>query len=152
MSPEQYLSWDGFTRKRLIQGQVESSPWMFPCAHVVLSSVLFSSEHFTHHTCVIAHVFALRSSKGRGVQFLVGFESEFVLLKSTNPVEPASIHHFSGTNSLLADSVTTKTLEEIADGIQAAGIELQMYHGEAAPGQVRLSNYLKYCQRPTSTM
>jgi len=33
-------------------------------------------------------------------------------------------------------SVAEKCLEDIADGLQYGGIELQMYHAEAAPGQV----------------
>lgn len=40
------------------------------------------------------------------------------------------------TKALIAGSIEEKLLEEISDGIQASGIELQLYHAEASPGQV----------------
>lgn len=46
-------------------------------------------------------------------------------------------HQWSTTLALTTGTVEAKVLEEIADAIQADGIELQMYHSEAAPGQVR---------------
>ncbi|KAH0835045.1 hypothetical protein J3R83DRAFT_10782 [Lanmaoa asiatica] len=70
-----------------------------------------------------------------GIQFLVGFETEFVLLKSTNPVIPVNDHQWSTTRGLTTGTVEARVLEEIADVIQQDGIELQMYHTEAAPGQ-----------------
>jgi glutamine synthetase len=78
-----------------------------------------------------------RKSKRADVDFLVGFESEFILLKSTKPIEACNYHGFSATNGLLSGSTEALVLREIADSIQASGIELQMYHPEAAPGQVR---------------
>ncbi|KAF5385791.1 hypothetical protein D9615_002622 [Tricholomella constricta] len=80
----------------------------------------------------------LRDSSNIGIDFLVGFESEFILLKSTKPVEAASSHSWTATNGFPSGSVVAKTLKEIADGIQASGIELQMYHAEAAPGQYEM--------------
>ncbi|KAG5640731.1 hypothetical protein DXG03_007378 [Asterophora parasitica] len=77
----------------------------------------------------------VRESSNAGVDYLVGFESEFVLLKSTKPVEAASYHSWTTTNALPSGSIVSKVLKEIADGIQASGIELQMYHAEASPGQ-----------------
>ncbi|KAJ7352430.1 hypothetical protein DFH08DRAFT_740339 [Mycena albidolilacea] len=71
-------------------------------------------------------------------EFLVGFESEFILLKSTNPIEPVNIHDWSATTGLLAGSVEALVLEEIADGLQTAGIALEMFHPEAAPGQYEI--------------
>ncbi|KAF9240408.1 hypothetical protein BU15DRAFT_87638 [Melanogaster broomeanus] len=70
-----------------------------------------------------------------GVQFLVGIETEFILLKSTNPVIAVNNHGWSNSPALATGTTETKVLEEIADAIQEAGIELQMYHSEAAPGQ-----------------
>ncbi|KAG6861940.1 hypothetical protein C0995_009890 [Termitomyces sp. Mi166 len=77
------------------------------------------------------------SSKAR-IEYLVGFESEFILLKSTKPVVAASNHSWTATNGFPSGSIVAKTLKEIADGIQSSGIELQMYHAEAAPGQYEI--------------
>ncbi|KAK7032848.1 1,2-dihydroxy-3-keto-5-methylthiopentene dioxygenase [Favolaschia claudopus] len=71
-------------------------------------------------------------------EFLVGFETEFILLKSTDPVEPASIHDFSASVGLLAGSLPTQILQEIADALVTSGIKLEMYHTEAAPGQYEI--------------
>ena len=72
-------------------------------------------------------------------QFLVGFESEFVLLSSIHPLTPIDTHAFSTAASLRAGSVQSKVLGEIAKAVQEAGIELQLYHGEAAPGQYEVT-------------
>ena len=76
-----------------------------------------------------------------GIQFLVGFESEFNLLKSTQPLVPVNDYQWCTALALTTGSVEAQVLEEIADAIQDDGIELQMYHAEAAPGQVRPSMY-----------
>ncbi|KAF7290013.1 1,2-dihydroxy-3-keto-5-methylthiopentene dioxygenase [Mycena chlorophos] len=68
-------------------------------------------------------------------RFLVGFESEFILLKSTDPVEPVNIHDFAASTGLLTGTPEAAALQEIADSITAAGIALEMVHAEAAPGQ-----------------
>ncbi|KAJ7086094.1 hypothetical protein B0H15DRAFT_923266 [Mycena belliarum] len=68
-------------------------------------------------------------------EFLVGFESEFILLKSTDPIEPVSIHDFAASSGLLAGSTQAVVLQEVADAIRASGIALEMFHTEAAPGQ-----------------
>jgi hypothetical protein len=41
------------------------------------------------------------------------------------------------TKALIAGSPQEKVLEEIGDGIRTSGIELQLYHAEAGPGQVK---------------
>ena len=67
---------------------------------------------------------------------MVGFEIEFILLKSTLPdAEPIGSHDWSTTASIYTGSTGAIVLEEIADALQAGGVELQMYHAEAAPGQ-----------------
>jgi glutamine synthetase len=71
-----------------------------------------------------------------GVEFLVGFESEFILLAGESPFEPVSTHEFSSSQALRAGAVATIVMDEIARQVQASDIELQMYHGEASPGQV----------------
>ncbi|OBZ77907.1 Protein fluG [Grifola frondosa] len=72
-----------------------------------------------------------------GVSFLIGFESEFILLNATSP-ELSFVNHadWSCSAKTRSGSVETTVLEEIADVLLAANIELQMYHAEAAPGQV----------------
>lgn len=74
-----------------------------------------------------------------GIQFLVGFETEFILLKSTNPIVPVNDYQWSTTLALTTGTTEAQVLEEIADAIQEDGIELEMYHAEGAPGQVRSS-------------
>lgn len=49
--------------------------------------------------------------------------------------EPISTHDWSTTSAIYTDSAGAIVLEEIADALQAGGVELQMYHAEAAPGQ-----------------
>ncbi|KAF8637221.1 hypothetical protein AX17_002972 [Amanita inopinata Kibby_2008] len=80
----------------------------------------------------------IKARKESSVDFLVGFETEFILLKSTNPVEAVNYHNWTGTDGFPSGSVEATVLEEIADAIQASGIELQMYHAEAAPGQYEI--------------
>ena len=70
------------------------------------------------------------------LSFLIGVESELILLKQTNPtIEAVNNHGYSNSPALPSGSVEAKVLEEIADALNTAGIELQMYHAEAAPGQ-----------------
>ncbi|EPQ54931.1 glutamine synthetase/guanido kinase [Gloeophyllum trabeum ATCC 11539] len=75
------------------------------------------------------------AKKTCNVEFLVGVETEFILLKSVDPIEAVNNHGWSNSPALPSGAVETKVLEEIADSLQEAGIELQMYHAEAAPGQ-----------------
>jgi len=67
--------------------------------------------------------------------FLVGFESEFILLSSINPVKPSNVHQWSSAAGFLAGSKEATILEEIGKAVQASGLSLQMIHSEAAPGQ-----------------
>ncbi|KAI0777535.1 FLU1-II [Trametes elegans] len=71
-----------------------------------------------------------------GVSFLVGVESEFILVRATEP-EPvfACAADWSCSAKTRTGSTESAILEEIARDLLAAGIELQMYHAEAAPGQ-----------------
>ncbi|KAF8265801.1 glutamine synthetase/guanido kinase [Lactarius quietus] len=70
-----------------------------------------------------------------GAEFLVGFETEFILLKSTNPIEAINDAPWSASCAVPSGSVEAKCLEEIADALQIGEIELLMYHSEGAPGQ-----------------
>lgn len=70
------------------------------------------------------------------MEFLVGFETEFILLKSVDPIEAVNIHDWSASAGLPSGSVEATVMQEIADSLEGSGVELQMYHAEAAPGQV----------------
>ena len=70
------------------------------------------------------------------MEFLVGVETEFILLKSTNPVTAVNDAPWSASRGLLSGSTAQKCLEDIADALQQGDIELLMYHSEGAPGQV----------------
>ena len=70
------------------------------------------------------------------VDFLVGFETEFILLKSTNPIQPISIHTYSSAEALRSGSTSAIVVAEMVHAIELSGIEVQIYHGEGAPGQV----------------
>ncbi|KAJ3490279.1 hypothetical protein NLI96_g1520 [Meripilus lineatus] len=71
-----------------------------------------------------------------GVSFLVGFETEFILLKETRP-KPVAVNDadWSTSRKLPTGQIETTVLEEISDVLQEAGIEVQLIHAEAAPGQ-----------------
>jgi glutamine synthetase len=78
----------------------------------------------------------VRDASTAGYSFLVGAETEFTLLKSIEPeIVPVDHHDWSRSSATFAGSVGSKVLEEIADALQAAGLELEMYHAEAGPGQ-----------------
>ncbi|KAI0365975.1 FLU1-II [Pilatotrama ljubarskyi] len=71
-----------------------------------------------------------------GVSFLLGVESEFILMSATEP-EPVFVNYadWSCSAATRTGSVQSVVLEEIVSDLLAAGIEVQMYHAEAAPGQ-----------------
>ncbi|KAJ7839907.1 glutamine synthetase guanido kinase [Mycena leptocephala] len=73
------------------------------------------------------------------IVFLVGFETEFILLTLTSPI--TTIHNLQGYSNSLAlptGSLAEKVLEEIVEALELSGIEVQMYHAEAAPGQYEI--------------
>jgi hypothetical protein len=65
----------------------------------------------------------------------VGFESEFILLKNTLPIEPVNQHGYGNSPALATGTKEYQILEEIAESLSLSGVELQMYHAEGAPGQ-----------------
>ncbi|KAF8213595.1 glutamine synthetase guanido kinase [Mycena galopus ATCC 62051] len=79
------------------------------------------------------------AKKSHKTEFLVGFETEFILLKTTDPVEPANVHDWSSSAGLLAGSAEATVVQEIADAITASGIVLELFHSEAAPGQYEVA-------------
>ena len=68
----------------------------------------------------------------------MGFETEFILLKNANPVEAVNHHGWSNVAALASGTTEAQVLEEIADALAMADVELQMYHAEAAPGQYEI--------------
>ncbi|KAJ8589223.1 glutamine synthetase/guanido kinase [Rhizopogon salebrosus TDB-379] len=67
--------------------------------------------------------------------FLVGVESEFILLKNTNPIETGNVLGYSNSQALASGTKETETMDDIAQGLVKSGIELMVYYSEAAPGQ-----------------
>ncbi|KAI6098627.1 hypothetical protein EDD17DRAFT_1800955 [Pisolithus thermaeus] len=76
------------------------------------------------------------AAEGLKTEFLVGFETEFILLTTTKPgIHPPNNHGWSRTAGFASGTTELKVLEEIAGALATSGIELQMFHSEGAPGQ-----------------
>ena len=73
----------------------------------------------------------------QGVSFLIGFESEVIFLSSVDPIKAVNDHSWSVSQALPSGAAETRAVEEIAQILSATGL-LDMYHAEAAPGQVRI--------------
>ncbi|KAH9914329.1 FLU1-II [Fomitopsis serialis] len=74
-----------------------------------------------------------------GLTFLVGFESEFVLLKKTSsPPELVNDAGWGCSAGYRTGAVENSVLDEIVDCVEEAGIEVHFMVGEAAPGQYEL--------------
>lgn len=69
------------------------------------------------------------------VNVRLGFEVEVIFLKSVVPLEAANDYGWSMTQAIPSGSTIAVALDEIAESLEGAGIELMMYHAEAAPGQ-----------------
>ena len=76
-------------------------------------------------------------AKNFGIEFLVGVETEFTLLKSTDPIERINMSAYGGSSALITGSTAATVLEEIVRALKVCGIEVIMYHSEASGGQVR---------------
>ena len=57
------------------------------------------------------------TKRNSGVEFLVGFESEFVLLKNTNPIEAIDDHGWSIAQAFASGTTGAQVLDEIADAL-----------------------------------
>lgn len=68
----------------------------------------------------------------------MGIETEVIFLKSAGPPVGVNEYGWSKLAAILGGSAEAQTLEEtvIMDTLEEVGIELQMYHAEAAPAQV----------------
>ncbi|KAF9024403.1 glutamine synthetase/guanido kinase [Hymenopellis radicata] len=78
------------------------------------------------------------AKRNASVEFLVGFEIEFILLKSTDPIGGLSQHVYSGCSGLMTGSPESRILRDICDSLIKGGIEVNMYHPEAASGQYEI--------------
>jgi glutamine synthetase len=72
------------------------------------------------------------------ISFLAGFETEVVFLEDSFPPTPISNHAWSTSLSLRTNSIGKSIVEEIHDVLSAAGVEVQQFHGESAPGQYEI--------------
>jgi hypothetical protein len=79
-----------------------------------------------------------RDAEKEGITFLVGFESEVIFLSSVDPIKAVNDYSWSVSQALPAGAVETRAVEEIAQVLNKSGL-LEMYHAEAAPGQVSCS-------------
>ncbi len=70
-----------------------------------------------------------------GIEFQIGSETEVIFVNKDGSGY-ANDYGWSESRALPAGSAVATACEEIADGIQEAGITLNMYHSEGAPGQV----------------
>src|SRR5581483_29056 len=75
-----------------------------------------------------------------GINFLVGIESEFLLLKGHNDLKP----YDAVDNTVFCDSAafrnpsTISTIEQILEALQNQNIEVEQFHPESAPGQFEI--------------
>lgn len=77
-------------------------------------------------------------AKKMGVELLVGSEIEFTLLSSTNPIVPINDQGWALSSATYSGNPATVVMDEIAEAMEASGIELQMWHSEGGMGQVSL--------------
>ncbi|KZV88780.1 FLU1-II protein [Exidia glandulosa HHB12029] len=83
------------------------------------------------------------AERTHGVKIRMGFEVEVIFLKSAVPLDAVNDFGWSLSKAIPSGSVIAQVLEEIANGLQHSGVELLMYHAEAAPGQYEfVTNHL----------
>jgi glutamine synthetase len=84
---------------------------------------------------------AVLQASNQGLEFQIGFEIEFVLLKrmESGDMEPLSIagHCYSSSNTMDHD-VAVDIVEEAMNQLEAAGIDAEMVHAESAGGQFEI--------------
>jgi len=79
---------------------------------------------------------AVESAKrDHGITFRIGFETEFLLLKSTLPIEEGNRYGWCESQALPTGAPVSIALEEMALAMEESGVEVEMYHAEGAPGQ-----------------
>jgi glutamine synthetase len=85
-----------------------------------------------------------------GVDFLVGFETEFILLKKTSDgsIQTVNQQPWASTRATLTGSPEAACMEGIVHALEGCGIVVEMYHSEATQGQVRSSLFVRGRSRP----
>ncbi|KAI0447494.1 hypothetical protein F4803DRAFT_498351 [Xylaria telfairii] len=90
---------------------------------------------------------ALRHARDTGLTFLVGFEVEFTVLERTgDPDDKFRMlsndgHSWSAARTLAswgAEGSFNTVINEILDALHEAGIDVEQFHAEAAPGQYEI--------------
>ena len=72
-----------------------------------------------------------------GIEFIVGFETEFTFLRSSSPIVTQDVPADYCTASTYGiKDVETKALLAVGENLQLAGIGVEKLHSEAGPGQV----------------
>ena len=73
------------------------------------------------------------------MSFLVGFETEVVFLENGSfPPVPISNHAWSTSLSMRTSGLGKAIVEEVYDVLTDAGVEVQQFHAESAPGQYEI--------------
>ncbi|KAG9080867.1 hypothetical protein FS749_007869 [Ceratobasidium sp. UAMH 11750] len=116
-----------------------SSTWKpsYAPGHAYMMGRFFHKSHAggaEFETCprTILQRVVQRAERDFGAKFLVGFETEFILLDREG--KPASTGAWSTSRKLQCGPVTD-CVHEIAQTIIDAGIKLELYHAESADGQ-----------------
>ncbi|KAH7911434.1 hypothetical protein BJ138DRAFT_1085578 [Hygrophoropsis aurantiaca] len=86
----------------------------------------------------LARLTALAAQTSARASFLVGVETELILLTSTNPPEPVNTAGWSNSTATPSGSVAARAIQDIASACSRAGVKVLMYHSEAAPGQYEI--------------
>jgi glutamine synthetase len=79
------------------------------------------------------------AKRDHDISFLVGFETEVVFLEDgIYPPVPLSQHAYCTSLAFRSSSVGKAIVEEVYDVLTDAGIEVQQFHAESAPGQYEI--------------
>ena len=135
---------DNLVESILESGDVDFKPdletvWRAPFApsHAYMTGRLFEKPYYgggDSDRCprTILQRVLQRAEKDFGAKFLVGFETEFVLLDQND--QPVSGKGWWTSEKLQCGPIAD-CIHEIAEGIIEAGIDLETYHAESTSGQ-----------------
>ncbi|CAE7221000.1 unnamed protein product [Rhizoctonia solani] len=119
-----------------------SSMWKAPFApmHAYMMGRLFEKPYYgggESQICprTILHKIIQRAERELNAKFLVGFETEFILLDHEN--NPIRTGAWSSSKKLQCGPAAD-CVHEIAQCIMDSGIKLEMYHAESADGQYEI--------------
>ncbi|CAE6527522.1 unnamed protein product [Rhizoctonia solani] len=140
---------DSMPAGSLVSGDFElradfSSMWRAPfvSGHAYMMSRFFEKAHYPggsgeSEMCprTVLHRIVQRAERELNARFLVGFETEFIILdRDNNPVRTGAW----STSKKLQCGPAADCVHEIAQCIIDAGIKLEMYHAESARGQYEI--------------